>query len=120
MESYGWVRYWAPHDKSPVLGDWGFLSEPTGPLGMARNPGLVSTTELPERRCVVLLGESGMGKSRALSGAIPDLECAAEGRGEAFFRLDLREIGSEASLQTDLLEARIFAAMLFSELRPNR
>ena len=49
------------------LGDAGYLYDPESELGRVIQPHAVSLEQLESKRCLVLLGEPGIGKSVALS-----------------------------------------------------
>lgn len=57
------TRYWAPLDSAVSLDDAGFLHEPGTWFALRRVEHFQTLPELEEQPCVVLLGESGMGKT---------------------------------------------------------
>ncbi len=62
---YDWLRYWTPRD-TPIALDGGYLVDPQEAYGAAAHPEVRSLEELRESRCLVLLGEPGIGKSTLL------------------------------------------------------
>lgn len=62
---YTWRRLWSPRSGSVIVADDGFLSEPSDEF-IPINTGLVELEQVGATRCLVLLGEPGLGKSFAL------------------------------------------------------
>lgn len=60
---YPWERFWYERGKEPSLWDDGFLLGPEDENAAWSNPDAQSLQDLADRRCLVLLGEPGMGKS---------------------------------------------------------
>src|SRR5688500_15678364 len=60
-------RFWLPADKSYSLTSAGWLSDPTSEGLLQADTEATSTRALADRRCLVLLGEPGMGKTGALA-----------------------------------------------------
>jgi hypothetical protein len=60
-------RFWLPADKSYSLTSAGWLSDPDSEGLLRANTDATSTRALADRRCLVLLGEPGMGKTSALA-----------------------------------------------------
>ncbi len=66
-----WVRYWTPIDTPIHLEDGaGFLSDPEGRSNRYNNPNCLRIGDLLARRCLVLCGEPGMGKTTAIEDLI--------------------------------------------------
>lgn len=72
---YNWKRYWHPSHKSAPLLDSGFLYAPDEfSYFHSQNDWELATFEgLSNIRCLILLGEPGMGKSQALNDAYDSL-----------------------------------------------
>jgi hypothetical protein len=73
--SSGVERFWAAQAASPPLTVDGWLQEQNGPIWLRSTEPLMRTEELKSKRCLVLLGSPGMGKSRVLNdpvSLIPD------------------------------------------------
>jgi len=64
---HDWTRYWAARDDSVHHDGDDFVIAPTGPLGVAANPALLTLVELTECQCMILLGEPGLGKSTTIN-----------------------------------------------------
>jgi hypothetical protein len=79
-------RFWAPPEASLALVGEGFLPDPEEPFGGAYNPDLVTLAQKRDTRCLILVGDPGLGKSIALAG-----ESTA-----------LREVGTDEVLEVDL------------------
>ena len=60
-------RFWLPAGRTYSLTHNGWLSDPDPSSSWTLNPDAVSTRELANRRCLVLLGEPGMGKTSAVA-----------------------------------------------------
>jgi len=76
------------------------------------NQDVVPFEALGDIPCLVLLGEPGMGKSRALEAERAAIEARVrEGGGDAFW-LDLRSYGSEDRLVRDLFQSHAFFTWL--------
>lgn len=91
-----WERFWHSNDAEVHLSMDGFLPDPHESWTQVLNPN-IKTLESMDRQCVVLLGEPGMGKSTALS----DYTSA---HPESLL-FDLKDFGSEFSLQQDLFQS---------------
>ena len=64
-ERFSWRRWWCPADEDPPVSP-GFLDDPAGPFASYFDYALVELAQLDHVRCLVLLGEAGMGKSSEL------------------------------------------------------
>jgi hypothetical protein len=62
---FSWRRWWCPADEDPPV-SLGFLDDPAGPFAEYFDYSLVELADLDHVRCLVLLGEAGMGKSSEL------------------------------------------------------
>jgi hypothetical protein len=62
---HNWPRYVLPVGTTLSLSD-GFLPDPDGRYEQYSNPGLLTLTEFFNRRCCILLGDAGIGKSDVL------------------------------------------------------
>jgi len=97
-------RFWAPLGHGHALDDNGFLSDPESTFSGVRwtNLAAVTDAELRDCRCLVLLGEPGMGKSTFLAQVSPLLpeDCVAE-----VVEFDLAGFGSEDRLVRSVFES---------------
>ena len=64
-ERFSWRRWRCPADEDPPVSS-GFLDDPAGPFASYFDYALVELAQLDHVRCLVLLGEAGMGKSSEL------------------------------------------------------
>jgi hypothetical protein len=62
---HNWPHYALPEGATVSLSD-GFLPDPDGRYGQYSNPGLLTLAEFFNRRCCILLGDAGIGKSDVL------------------------------------------------------
>jgi hypothetical protein len=74
-ERFPWRRWWCPADEDPPLTS-GFLDDPAGPYASWFDYALVELAQLDDVRCLVLLGEAGMGKSSELEAEEQRLQAA--------------------------------------------
>src|ERR1041385_77626 len=93
-----WKRFWCPREKTFEMSDQGFLADPEAEYGKFLNPNLSTLRELGEKRCLVFLGEPGIGKSWEISHQIADVEKNLSAAGDQLLYLDLRSFASEDRL----------------------
>ncbi|HEX2744337.1 MAG TPA: hypothetical protein VHN16_08045 [Streptosporangiaceae bacterium] len=74
-ERFSWRRWWCPAEEEPPL-TLGFLDDPAGPYASYFDHALVELAQLDHVRCLVLLGEAGMGKSSELEAEEQRLQAA--------------------------------------------
>ncbi len=103
---YNWQRFWIPRGTSINVSNGGYLSGERRYL----NPNLKTLAELMNIRCLVLLGEPGLGKSRTISRECQKLAEQIEQTGEQFFHFNLNAYG-----EAELLVKRLFESREFSE-----
>lgn len=66
FERFPWTRLWCPWE-TPVKYDHdGFVLDPESEYGRTLNPDLTTLDALQDQRCLILLGEPGLGKTEAL------------------------------------------------------
>jgi hypothetical protein len=92
-------RYWLPTDSSYSLTSAGWLADPEENRFYSPNRDAVTTASLVASRCLVLLGEPGMGKTTALQ----TLGGLKPSDGTVDLRVDLGSFSSE-----DRLARRVF------------
>jgi len=90
------------------LSDDGYLADPEAKYWRALNPDLVALSTLRELRCLVLLGEPGIGKSTAVDEDYADLTRAGAPLGAKCVRFDLRSYGSEDRIVQTVFEGEAF------------
>ena len=88
---YNWKRYWCLRDGGFHIDANGFLLR-----GEYLNKDTIEFESIAELPCLVLLGEPGIGKSRALEDAVAFVSQSFQ--NDKCFRLDLRSFGNEARL----------------------
>jgi hypothetical protein len=93
-------RYWLPAGTMPSLTADGWLDDPTSGLFHIPNADAMTTAELVDSRCLVLLGEPGIGKTSALAA---HGQLAPPGSEIAGLSVDLGSFSSE-----DRLARRVF------------
>lgn len=101
--NYPWVRYWAPRDDPFRLVD-GFIDGSE----FARDHGLSQAAQFEVFRhvpCLVLLGEPGIGKSNAIEQEFAHAMEQIESGVRDVKKIDLREVGDEASFYREAFES---------------
>jgi len=63
---YDWQRWWLPVGRVPMLDEFGMFYDPAGPYGKYLNPSAKPLSALDNVGCLLLLGESGIGKTTEL------------------------------------------------------
>ena len=106
---YNWKRFWHPVGDEAQLRLWdgGFLEDPEHPT-LPGAPELRTIEELAERCCVVLLGEPGMGKSRALRQASSELKRRCAHSDDKVLEVDLKGARSEDDVRRIIVDNDIF------------
>lgn len=101
--NYPWVRYWAPREDHFRLVD-GFVDGSE----YARDHGLSQAAQFEIFRhvpCLVLLGEPGIGKSNAIEQEFAHAMELIESGVRDVKKIDLREVGDEASFYREAFES---------------
>jgi predicted NACHT family NTPase len=106
---YDWKRFWCPRSGSIKLADDGYLYDPDAE-GKAYNPDLVSLEAIAHLPCLALLGEPGIGKTRALKAEQDEIANKIQEQGNQALFLDLRSYGSEERLVHELFNNPKFTA----------
>ena len=104
---HNWPRYVLPAGVPLELSD-GFLPDPESRYGQYSNPGLLTLTEFFRRRCCILLGDAGIGKSDVLRKEYERVHAIIPQPGNALFR-SLRDFGSDATAEQFLASPEIAA-----------
>lgn len=102
MTTYPWKRFWIRRGGELSLADGGYLVDPETQYGEKWNPDILSNESLRDTRCLVLLGEPGVGKTTALRA---EIEAVGE---EDRLHVDLREFSSESLLVQAIFETPRF------------
>src|ERR1043166_8068054 len=102
-----WKRFWTPWDGKIHCGfdGRGFLDDPEDSWGGCANPNVRSLQELLLKRCVVLSGPPGMGKTVAIEAACETLKKELQPPGE-MFAFHCRAISSAEMLRAETVEHR--------------
>ena len=96
-------RFLCTRDGKFSLSDNGFLSDPDGDYGHFLNPEITSFDSLTDCRCLVLLGEPGIGKSTEIERMVKVEEARVGGEGEVlYFRL--RDYQTDLFLNQEIFE----------------
>ncbi|MGG6268848.1 NACHT domain-containing protein [Leptolyngbya sp. AN03gr2] len=106
---YDWKRFWCPRNAQIDLGDRGYLVDPESNWGHYSNPELVGLDAIADTRCLILLGEPGIGKSRAMESELSAV-ISSQIDAKRHLILDLHSYGSEDRLIRNLFESSEFRA----------
>lgn len=107
-KEYDWKRYWLPREAEFVFDSQGFLSPPSGNLAWVsgeKNDAVVFDN-LVTAPCLILLGEPGIGKSRAFLDA--GQHVAQTRKSAIVLSVDLGEYGDENRLIDDVFASAEF------------
>jgi predicted NACHT family NTPase len=107
---YPWKRFWCARSGSISLADGGYLSDPEAKWGKVYNPDLVTFETLSSSPCLALLGEPGIGKTKALEAERAELVSRIKAQGNQPFFLDLRSYSDEGRLVQKLFASPEFVA----------
>ena len=86
----------------------GYLQDPEAEYGELTNPYAVPFGSIDSLPCLVLLGEPGIGKSRAIRDALISIQAGVDTSGGRVAFEDLNEYGSEDRLVREVLEGQEF------------
>lgn len=86
------------------MGDGGYLYDPEADYGHIHNPDVVPVEKLAATRCLVLLGEPGIGKTWTTKSQRDVLAQSARDGGGQTLWLDLKSFGDEDRLERKLSE----------------
>jgi len=81
-QCYKWKRFWCRREENFYLSDGGFLSDPDAGVLYSPNSNAHSFDDISSWPCLVLLGEPGIGKSRALESAYEGAKDAIDEAGD--------------------------------------
>lgn len=102
-ENYNWQRFWCPSTGKLLLTDEGYLSDPE-----FFNPEVVTLESLMGVPCLALLGEPGMGKSRAMQREKSQVDERVQHEGNQTLWFDLRSYSSEDRLIRNIFQHPTF------------
>ncbi len=100
-----WKRLWYPREGQVSLADSGFLLDPESELAKYYQTGVVPFDSICDTKCLVLLGEPGIGKSSALKAEFESAKIAAADKSDRAEWFDLRDFSSEDRLSREILES---------------
>ncbi|WP_139488089.1 NACHT domain-containing protein [Brevibacillus dissolubilis] len=98
-KKYKWKRFWSPIEHAASLSDGGFLVDPEWKWGNIYNPNCVSFVSISHIRCLVLLGEPGIGKTSTIEESVQSIEGT-----QKTLHIDLRSFSSELSFDNRLFK----------------
>ncbi len=87
---YKWKRFWSPRSGEINFGDGGYLIDPDSEWGHHYNPDLVDFDKISHLRCLILLGEPGIGKTHAIETEESKLIDKGHKKGYDILKLRLR------------------------------
>jgi len=114
---YSWKRFWCPRESSINLSDGGYLYDPDSEYGHIINSEVIPFESIANIRCLILLGEPGIGKSFAMDSIRKDIDTKVETEGNQTLWLDLRSYSSEERLIDDLFKNTKFVAWSTSQFQ---
>jgi hypothetical protein len=113
---HAWTRYWTKPDGRVSLADQGFL---VGPAQAERlgyeSADLWSFDQLAERRCLILLGEPGMGKTQTLRSEAGAVSAGSTDSDAVLLQIDLGATRDESVLMREIFESLEFQTWLEGE-----
>lgn len=104
-----WKRFWASRDAHFHVDSGAFLSDPDAPYSRLLDDAVQTLTEIRDLRCLILLGEPGIGKSDAVVSAQTTIAASVANEDRALL-VDLRQFGSEDRLYERLTGSSEIAA----------
>jgi hypothetical protein len=102
---HNWPRY-VLRAGTPLSLSEGFLPDPDVRYGQYSNPGLLTLAEFFSRRCCILLGDAGIGKSDVLRKEYERVQAIVPQPGTAVLR-SLRDFGSDVTAEQFLASPEI-------------
>ncbi len=110
LPTFDWTRFWVARDGHLVLDDDGFLADPEGKYGAFLNPSALTFEAVSSRRCAVLLGEPGIGKTTELERV--NCQGVSAPAVTQVLELNLNDYSSDSSLVHDLFDSPEFQAWI--------
>ena len=108
VKNYNWTRFWVPRDGDLVLERGGYLQDPQSQYGNLLNPGALAFSAIESHPCLVLLGEPGIGKSRALQEALAGIEPFSPMSGDQVLFRNLNLYTTDSFLVQNVFEGQEF------------
>lgn len=103
---HNWKRFWCERGGTFNASDGGYLTDPDSEYGRLLNPNALAFESISAKRCLVLLGEPGLGKTFSLEQALESVRAEAEVAGATLFHKNLRSYGEESRLVREVFESR--------------
>ena len=103
-QRYPWKRFWYPRGREPSLWADGFLPDPEHDLMQYANPDARALNVLADVRCLILLGEPGIGKSAEIEKEAERLDKELTASPDDVRHFDLKRFTSD--LSRELFERR--------------
>jgi hypothetical protein len=100
---FPWKRFWSPREGRVVVEEPGYLWDPEPPERSFLNPDVTDMAQLSDARCLILLGEPGIGKSEAVRDEVRRLHDIAEGPSVGL--IDAKDYASEDRLWLQVFES---------------
>lgn len=114
--SYPWLRFWVPPHGKINLNDGGFLFDPEDEFGRIYNPDVVKFESIKDKKCLILLGEPGIGKSAFLSNERKNIELEIKAAGQGLIWLNLNIYNDLSLLEKKLFGSEKFKQYLESDI----
>src|SRR5665647_975682 len=108
--AFRWKRFWCERSGQFNFSSDGYLADPEGEFGSYYNPNAVPFNAISGATCLALLGEPGIGKSRAMEQEWRAVDAKVKARGDDTLWIDLRSFGEESRLVDKLFESASFTA----------
>src|SRR6185436_151893 len=106
LPDFDWTRFWVPRDGHLLLDEDGFLADPEGKHGSFLNPSALPFESVSSRRCAVLLGEPGIGKTTELERV--NRQGVSIPPAAQVLEFNLNNYSSDSSLIQDLFDSPKF------------
>src|SRR4029077_5167996 len=113
LRRYLWKRFWCPRGGSFSLDGQGYLADPEE-LPSYLN-GIFTFEEIDAYPCLILLGEPGIGKSKAMDDEKEGLQATLREKGEDLLWIDLKTFGDETELVRRIFESDTFVNWINGE-----
>jgi len=99
---YEWIRYWCPNNLNIYTTSEGYLKDPQS--NFSQNSHLVANPIEDSKKCILLLGDVGIGKSFYLERSQQNLEKKFRNSDGIVVHVDLKSVGSEYALKEKVFE----------------
>jgi hypothetical protein len=105
---FNWKRFWYPRGSTLNLGDGGYLPDPDSRLGHLHNPEVKPFESICGAKCLVLLGDPGMGKSTLLREQQNSLEKETAPTSDRYLFRNLRSFQTDTRLSTAIFQDIVY------------